>query len=53
MNLYDLTGSGISCLDMPRPEQYDDAEDFEAAWLEWADEYPEAAKKAVAVRMEY
>ena len=51
MSLYDLTGSGISCVE-PQPEQFDDAEDFEAAWLEWADEYPAMARRAVAWRME-
>ena len=49
--MYDLTGPGISCME-PRPEQFEDEDDFEVAWLEWADEYPEAAKKAVAGRME-
>ena len=51
MSLYDLTGSGISCVE-PQPEQFDDAEDFETAWLEWADEYPAMARRAVAGRME-
>lgn len=51
MSLYDLTGSGISCIE-PRPEQFDDEDDFEAAWLEWKDEYPAEARRAVAGRME-
>lgn len=51
MSLYDLTGSGISYME-PQPDQFEDAEDFKAAWLEWADEYPVMARKAVAGRME-
>lgn len=51
MSLYDLTGSGISYIE-PQPEQFDDEDDFEAAWKEWADEYPAAARKVVAGRME-
>ena len=52
MSFYDLTGSGISCME-PHPEQFDDVEDFDAAWNEWADEYPAEARRAVAGRMEY
>ena len=52
MSLYDLTGASISCME-PRPEQFEDEEDFKAAWLEWADEYQAAARKAVAGRIEY
>ena len=51
MSTYDLTDSGIPCME-PQPEQFDDSEDFEAAWLEWADEYPAEARRAVAGRME-
>lgn len=51
MSFYDLTGSGISCME-PQPEQFEDSEDFEAAWLEWADEYPAMARKAVTWIME-
>ena len=51
MSFYDLTGSGISCME-PQPEHFEDDDDFEAAWLEWADEYPAEARRAVAGRME-
>ena len=46
------TGSGISPVE-PQRENFDDEEDFAAAWLDWADEYPAMAKRAVAGRQEY
>lgn len=38
-------GSGISYTE-PKPEDYDDHEDFESAWMDWAAEYPWLARKA-------
>ena len=52
MRFYDLTGAGISCYE-PRPEQFEDEDDFESAWKDWADEYPAEARRSVAGRMEY
>jgi hypothetical protein len=39
-----LNGSGISTSE-PKPEDYEDFEDFLFAWKEWAAEYPWMKKR--------
>ena len=46
-----MNASGISPIE-PKRENFDDEEDFVAAWLDWADEYPAMAKKSVECRYE-
>jgi hypothetical protein len=45
-------GSGISTHE-PMPGHYEDQEDFEFAWKEWAAEYPTLARQALQSRVEY